>query len=329
MPKVSISRKDLRAVSLLCKRMKDGESRLMTRDGWLGTHHAAMRPPSLSVISDDTFRTHGPSSEECSRILSLLPDQDEFVLPVDNLPDFNAYTNGPSVTFDPNDLSFVAIPALAALKHKDARDYLHGINCTGGYLEATDGHTLHRMPSPFGDMLDGFRIPAQLLKAAGKHVATIHFSLHHNSYEARIVTNKQYLRAAMRDAVFPDTGRVIPDIDPEDHVVPVTPDLIAALDRLLARKDTYRYGSRTSTVGRFAVADNRILSISVTLENGPEPHIEWLDELTEPVLMIGFNMRILRAALGCDATIRLTDASGPARIDHPDGKLAVIMPMRP
>ena len=314
MPRMTISRKDLRAAMRVAR--SGYLSARVADDGttWIGGHSSARPFPSVSLASDESDEKHTrkpiPYIGQIKDILRYLPDQDLFTLYVCEATDpATVQLDGPEIEFSSDEwrsiLDFVAIPAIAAHKAEDPRYYLHGIFFTGTEIHATDGYRAHVMPFDMPD-LRGLYIPAEILMARVNKNTPVRLKFHCDGgkHAVRIFTSDLYLRASMDDGKMPDVYRIIPDIPDCDYHIEATPRFLAALPA---------DGIHTLHIGT-----DRIVAIDDTR----------LDDLEESVLMIGFKSDQMHAALVPGATMHFRDRSCCVRIDRPDGSLAAVMPMR-
>ena len=376
MSKLTISRSGLTAVSRLVKRSlgpkETGEyttlsARIDQHDRvWVGSKYSAAMPvPSASITPSDHKRPPVPSIADVRRILTVMPDQQEFTFHAADMDEPGCYTDGPSVTFTPDqwsDLIGFNAPAVLAYDKDDPRSYLKGILFDRGCAVSTDGHRLHVQPMPHDltahyekignrdaysttgpDVLNGYRLPAQILKAkrGSKDPVTLYFRGNHRNgrnTEVQILTNQMYFSAIMDSGKYPDYDRVIPDPRDCAYHIPITDRIRDAISRLAKDK------LRTSDAIFLRVAGNEILSLGTTvLTEDPKrslhhicdiprrEHVVWLDDLTEPVLIIAFNADYLNEAIGKpdSTTLHLIDATHYGRVDYTqEGRFAVIMPRR-
>lgn len=213
---------------------------------------------------------------------------------------------------------------LPAASRDDSRPHLQGVLLEDQVVVATDGHRLHRapLPAPVGEAL---LLPAASVDLLRRLLGqTTHLALFKDADRVRATGHNWRLHMQVVEEEFPPYLHAIPDRDQATYLG-VDAD---ALRRAIAqvRKLAEGRGARLRVNGALGVGTSggEQGEMEVVVPTKTNSHVG--DDL-----LVGIDMTYLRDALPKDApevTLSFAPGLSPLRVDLPDQRLAVIMPMR-
>lgn len=272
---------------------------------------------TVSVISQSNNTVSIQIDGVASRLVGLTPSL--FPTKPTSSPDEHLVALWPAAPVQ-HALGFV----LPAASKDVSRPHLQGVLLEEQVVVATDGHRLHRapLPAPVGEPL---LLPASSVDLLRRLLSqTTHVALFKDADHVRAAGNNWQLHTQVVDEDFPPYLHAIPD----RHQAACLGVDAEALRRAIAqvRKLAEGRGARLRVNGALGVGTSggEQGDMEVVVPTKTNTHVG-------EDLLVGIDMTYLRDALPKDtpeATLSFAPGLSPLRIDLPDQRLAVIMPMR-
>lgn len=206
---------------------------------------------------------------------------------------------------------------------EETRYYICGIAFYQNQIAATDGHTCHVIPNQIkiehplfnkGAIVPSYaiKLAIALMKEAKQKACALTFYKH----SVKIQVGESYVESKYIDnESYPDFKRFIPTNEGQ-----TTPHVQSTYKPIIKRMKEL---GKAYGVGKFWYG--------LKFKNGEctalfNTHYETFSNLTQFTHDFGFNVELLERIP--DGEMVYTDATNPVRINHPNGSISVIMPMR-